>query len=45
MLTNVALTEDKDIWWEGIGFGENSRVLKWVFERFAGTIDAKKTAS
>ena len=30
--------------WLWPGFGENSRVLKWVFERCAGTIDAKKTA-
>ena len=26
------------------GFGENSRVLKWVFERCAGTGDAIETA-
>jgi len=26
------------------GFGENSRVLKWVFERLAGTADAVDTA-
>ena len=26
------------------GFGENSRVLKWVFERCAGTADAIETA-
>ena len=26
------------------GFGENSRVLKWVFERSAGTADAIETA-
>ncbi|HRB03684.1 MAG TPA: phosphoenolpyruvate carboxykinase (GTP) [Ilumatobacteraceae bacterium] len=26
------------------GFGENSRVLKWVFERIDGTADAVKTA-
>jgi phosphoenolpyruvate carboxykinase (GTP) len=26
------------------GFGENSRVLKWVFERCAGTADAVETA-
>jgi phosphoenolpyruvate carboxykinase (GTP) len=25
------------------GFGENSRVLKWVFERVAGTADALQT--
>lgn len=25
------------------GFGENSRVLKWVFDRTSGTIDAQKT--
>src|ERR1044071_1362584 len=26
------------------GFGENSRVLKWVFERCAGTADAEDGA-
>jgi len=26
------------------GYGENSRVLKWVFERVAGTADAVETA-
>jgi phosphoenolpyruvate carboxykinase (GTP) len=26
------------------GYGENSRVLKWVFERVAGTADADETA-
>tara|TARA_B100001971_G_C18258032_1_gene583982 strand:+ start:460 stop:2271 length:1812 start_codon:yes stop_codon:yes gene_type:complete len=26
------------------GFGDNSRVLKWVFERCAGTADARQTA-
>ena len=25
------------------GFGENSRILKWVFERCAGTVDALET--
>jgi phosphoenolpyruvate carboxykinase (GTP) len=26
------------------GYGENSRVLKWVFERLNGTATANKTA-
>ena len=30
--------------WLWPGFGENSRVLKWVFERVAGEADAVKTA-
>ncbi len=30
--------------WLWPGFGENSRVLKWVVERCAGKIDAEKTA-
>ena len=34
-------TDGKWLW---PGFGENSRVLKWVFERCAGTIDAEETA-
>jgi phosphoenolpyruvate carboxykinase (GTP) len=30
--------------WLWPGFGENSRVLKWVFERISGKADAVKTA-
>jgi phosphoenolpyruvate carboxykinase (GTP) len=30
--------------WLWPGYGENSRVLKWVFERCAGSIEAEKTA-
>ena len=35
-------TEDGRWLWPG--FGENSRVLKWIFERVAGKADAQKTA-
>ncbi len=34
--------EDGRFLWPG--FGENSRVLKWIFERCAGTADANDTA-
>jgi phosphoenolpyruvate carboxykinase (GTP) len=34
--------EDGSFLWPG--FGENSRVLKWVFERLEGTADAVDTA-
>lgn len=30
--------------WLWPGFGENSRVLKWIFERIAGSADAVKTS-
>jgi len=33
-------TEGRFLW---PGYGENSRVLKWVFERISGTADADKT--
>lgn len=35
-------SNEGDFLWPG--FGENSRVLKWVFERCAGTADAVETA-
>jgi phosphoenolpyruvate carboxykinase (GTP) len=35
--------KDEDGRWLWPGFGENSRVLKWVFERTAGTADAVET--
>ncbi|MDD5018750.1 MAG: phosphoenolpyruvate carboxykinase (GTP) [Eubacteriales bacterium] len=36
--------KDKDGKWLWPGFGENSRVLKWIFERADGTGKAQKTA-
>ena len=36
--------KDKDGKWLWPGFGENSRVLKWIFERVDGTAKADKTA-
>jgi phosphoenolpyruvate carboxykinase (GTP) len=35
--------KDADGRWLWPGFGENSRVLKWVFERVAGEAEAVKT--
>jgi phosphoenolpyruvate carboxykinase (GTP) len=35
--------KDADGRWLWPGFGENSRVLEWVFERCAGTVDAVDT--
>jgi phosphoenolpyruvate carboxykinase (GTP) len=35
--------KDEDGRWLWPGFGENSRVLKWVFERTAGTADGVET--
>ena len=36
--------KDKDGRWLWPGFGENSRVLKWIFERIVGEGKAEKTA-
>ncbi len=35
--------KDKEGHWLWPGFGENSRVLKWIFERTEGTAKAQKT--
>jgi phosphoenolpyruvate carboxykinase (GTP) len=36
--------KDEDGKWLWPGFGDNSRVLKWIVERLEGKADAKKTA-
>jgi phosphoenolpyruvate carboxykinase (GTP) len=48
IFTNVALTEDKDIWWEGIGYeAPDGKVIDWTgqdWDRKSGKIAAHANA-